>query len=101
MVLVRSYLLGQFANLLTADYKCSCKNRDSVWQQVPRHVSRTPKTFSGFFDEFLKSTFYLEYFEKKDQSYSLSINEIVNCETGIYLNVQKAIFHAKLPQITC
>ena len=49
----------------------------------------------------LKSTLHLEYFEKKDQSYSLSITEIVNCETGSYLNVQKAIFHAKLPQITC
>ena len=44
--------------------------------------------------------FHLEYFEKKDQSYSLSSNEIVNWETGSYLNVQKAIFHAKLPQIT-
>ena len=45
--------------------------------KVPRHVSRTPKTFAGFFDEFLRSTLHLEYFEKKDQSYSLSINEIV------------------------
>ena len=101
MVLVRSDILGQFVNILTADYKCSRLNRESVWQQVPRHVSRQPKTFSGFFDEFLKSTLHLEYFEKKDQSYSLSINEIDNCETGSYLNVQKAIFHAKLPQITC
>ena len=65
------------------------------------HVSRQPKTFSGFFDEFLKSTLNLEYFEKKDQSYSLSITEIINCETGSYLNVQKSIFHATLRQTTC
>ena len=41
-----------------------------------------------------------EYFEKKDQSHTLSITEIINCETGSYLNLQKAIFHATLPQIT-
>ena len=33
---------------------------------------------------------------KKDQSHSLSIKEIINCETGTYLNVQKAIFHTTL-----
>ena len=43
----------------------------------------------------------LEYFEKKDQSHSLSITENINCETGSYLNVQKAIFQATLWQITC
>ena len=42
-----------------------------------------------------------EYFEKKDHSYSLSITEIIKSETGTYLNVQKAIFHATLQQITC
>ena len=43
----------------------------------------------------------LEYFQKEDQSHSLSITEIINCERGSYLNVQKAIFHAMLWQITC
>ena len=60
------------------------------------------KTCSRFFIAFLKSTLNFEYFEKKkDQSQSLSITEIINCETGSYLNVQKAIFHATLRQITC
>ena len=40
------------------------------------------KTCSRFFIAFLKSTLNLEYFEKNDQSYSLSITEIINCETG-------------------
>ena len=40
-------------------------------------------------------------FEKKDQCHSLSITEIVTCETGSYLNVQKAMFHAALRQIIC
>ena len=59
------------------------------------------KTCSRFFIAFLKSTLNLEYFETKDQSQSLSITEIINCETGSYLNVQKPIFHATLRNTTC
>ena len=59
------------------------------------------KTCSRFFIAFLKSTLNLEYFEKKDQSHSLSITGIINCETGSHFNVQKAIFHAMPRQITC
>ena len=73
----------------------------NLWQQVPRQISRERKTFSGFFFTFLKSTLDFKYFEKKDQSQRLSIKEIINYETGSYLNVQKAIFHATLRQITC
>ena len=58
------------------------------------------KTCSQFFVGFLKSTLNLEYFVKKDQSHSLSITEIINCETGTYLNVENAIFHATLRQTT-
>ena len=53
-------------------------------------------TYSRFFMAILQSTLKLEYFEKKDQSHSLSITEIINSETTSYLNVQKAIFHATL-----
>ena len=59
------------------------------------------KTCSQFSIAFLKYTLNLEYFEKKDQSHSLSITEIINCETGSYLNVQKAIFYATPRQRTC
>ena len=58
------------------------------------------KTCSQFFVGFLKSTLNLEYFVKKDQSHSLSITEIINCETGTYLNDENAIFHATLRQTT-
>ena len=58
------------------------------------------KTCSQFFVAFLKSTLNLLYFEKKDQSQNLSITEITNCETVSYLNVQRAIFHAKPRHIT-
>ena len=59
------------------------------------------KIFSRFFIAFLKSTLNSEYFEKKGQSDTLSIKEIINCETGSYLNARKAIFHATHRQITC
>ena len=58
------------------------------------------KTCSRVFIAFLKSTLNFEYSEKKDQSQSLTITEIINCETGSYLNVQKAIFHATLQKPT-
>ena len=64
-------------------------------------IYRKLKTFSGFFIAFLKSTLNLEYFERKDQSQSLSITKIINCKTRSYLNVQKAMFHATLRQTTC
>ena len=59
-------------------------------------TSRKPKTCSQFFIAFLKSILNFEYIEKKIQSQSLSITEILNCETGRYLNVQNAIVHATL-----
>ena len=74
---------------------------ENLWQQVPKQIIRKAQTFSGFFVAFLKSTLTFEYFEKKDQSHSLSINEIINCETGNYSNVQKAMFYATLRQISC
>ena len=46
-------------------------------------ISPKPKTFSQFFIASMKSTLNSEYFEKKDQSHSLSI-QIIDCETGSY-----------------
>ena len=59
------------------------------------------KTCSRFYIAFQKPTLNFDYFERKDQSQSLRITEITNCETGSYLNVQKAIFHATLRKTTC
>ena len=47
-------------------------------------ISPKPKTFSGFFIALMKSPLNSEYFEKKDQSHSVSITEIIDCETGSY-----------------
>ena len=47
-------------------------------------ISQKAKSFSQFFIASMKSTLNSEYFEKKDQSHSLSITEIIDCETGSY-----------------
>ena len=50
-------------------------------------ISPKPKTFSQFFIASMKSRLNSEYFETKDQSHSLSITELIDCETGSYRNV--------------
>ena len=47
-------------------------------------ISPKPKTFSQFSIASMKSTLNSEYFEKKDQSHSLSITEIIDREHGSY-----------------
>ena len=47
-------------------------------------ISPKPKTFSEFCFASMKSRLNSEYFEKKYQSHSLSITEIIDCETGSY-----------------
>ena len=47
-VLVRSGLLGQFFNTLTADYKYSRQNRQNLSQLVPMQTSLKLKIFLYF-----------------------------------------------------
>ena len=87
MVLVRSEVLEQFVNTMTAVYNYFLLNLENLPQQVQTLISLKAKTFCRFFIASLKSTLNLEYFEKKDQSHSLSITEINNCTTSSYLSV--------------
>ena len=59
------------------------------------------KTCSRYFCSVSEIYVKIRVFQKKDQSHSLSITEIINCETGTYLNVQNTMFHETLRQITC
>ena len=87
MVLVRSEVLEQFVNTMTAVYNYFLFNLENLPQQVQTLISLKAKTFSRSFIASLKCTLNLEYFEKKDQSHSLSITEINNCRTSSYLSV--------------
>ena len=80
--LVKSKILGLFVNKLTADYTYSRRNMQTFTQQVQTSLSLKQKPFSGFFISFLKSTWNREHFQKKGESSSLSISEIINSKTG-------------------
>ena len=56
-------------------------------QQFQTPLSQKQKTFSGFFIAFLKCSWNLEHFQKKDEYPSLIISEIIDAEKRGYLNV--------------
>ena len=56
-------------------------------QQFQTPASQKQKIFSGFFIKFLKFSWNLEHFLKKDEYSSLIISEIIDAERRGYLNV--------------
>ena len=89
--LVRSKILGLFVNTLTAEYMYSGRNMQTLTQKVKTPLSLKQKTFSGFLIAFLESTWNGEHFQKKGESFSLSISEIIDSKGGGYLSAWKAL----------
>ena len=89
--LVRSKILGLFVNTLTAEYTYSPRIMQILTQQVQKSLSLKQKAFSGFFFAFLKSKLNGEHFQKKGESSSLSISELIDSERGGYLSAWKAL----------
>ena len=89
--LVRSKILGLFVNTLTAEYTYFSRNMQTFTQQVQTPLSLKQKTFSGFFIAFLISTWNGEHFQKKGESSSLSISEIIDSKWGGSLSAWKAL----------
>ena len=56
----------------------SGRNMQTFTQQVQTPFSLKQKTFSRFFIAFLKSTLNGKHFQKKGESSSLSISEIID-----------------------
>ena len=63
----------------------------TLTQQVQTPFSLKQKTFSGFFIAFPKSTSNGEHFQKKGESSSLSISDIIDSKRGGYLSAWKAL----------
>ena len=59
--------------------------------QVQTPLSLKQKTFFGFFIALMKSTWNVEHFQEKGESFSLSISEIIDSKRGGYLSVWKAL----------
>ena len=51
-------------------------------QPLQIFLSQKQKTFSQFFSQFLKSTLNFEHFQKKDDTHSRCISEIMNSVKG-------------------
>ena len=64
---------------------------ETLTQQVQTKLSLKQKIFSEFFIAFLKSTWNGETFQKKGESSSLSISEIIDSKRGGYLSAWKAL----------
>ena len=69
----------------------SGRNMQTLTQQVQTLLSLKQKSFSGFFIAFLKSTWHGEHFQKKGESSSLSISDIIDSKRGDYLSAWKAL----------
>ena len=89
--LVRSKILGLFVNTFTAESTYSRRNMQTLTQQVQTSLFLKQKTLYGFFIAFLKSTWNGEHFQKKGESSSLSISEIIDSKRGDYLSAWKAL----------
>ena len=76
---------------MTAEYTYSRRNMQILTQQVQTSLSLKQKIFSEVFIAFLKSTWNGEHFQKKGESSSLSIYEIIDSKRGGYLSAWKAL----------
>ena len=76
---------------MTAKYTYSRHNMETLTQQVQTPLSLKQKTFSRFVIAFLKSTWNGEHFQKKGESSSLSISEIIDSKRGGYLSAWEAL----------
>ena len=77
--------------MLTAEYTYSRHNMQTFTQQVQTPLSLKQKTLSWFFIAILISTWNGEHFQKKGESSSLSISEIIDSKRGGYLSAWKAL----------
>ena len=50
-------------------------------------LSKKLKTSSQVFTALLESIFNFKHLEKKDESHSLCLSEIIDCEIRAYLNI--------------
>ena len=85
--LVISEIIRLFVNTLSVDEKYSRRNLHNFRQQVQTPRSQKDKTFCGFFIAFLKCSWNVEDFFKKDEYPSLIISENIESKVDGYLNV--------------
>ena len=76
---------------MKSEYTYSRRNMQALTQQVQTPLSLKQKISCQFLIAFLKSTWNGEHFQKKGESSSLSISEIIDSKRGGYLSAWKAL----------
>ena len=91
--LVISEILGLLVNRLKANYEYSRSNNDNLPAPLQKTISKKSQNILAFFIAFLEFALNLEHYEKKkNEGYSSSISEVVDCQTNVYLNAWKVLF---------
>ena len=72
--------LKLFLNALTAPDKYSLRDRHNLASPIQMQLSGKEKTLSEFFFQFLKSTLNFKHFQKKEDTHSWCISEIMAWE---------------------
>ena len=85
--LVTSEIFRPFVNTLTPDDKCSRRYMQIFWQQLQTPLSQKGKTFCSCVIVFLKCSWNLEHFEKKEEYPTLITTDIIASERDVYLSV--------------
>ena len=81
-------ILGLFVKTLTADGKCSLRNRNNLLQPIQTQLYKEEKFFLKFFSFIYEIYVKLWIFWKKKRDLnSLFISEITNCKRHGCLNV--------------
>ena len=101
LLLVRFEILALFLKTMTTDDKISRRKRDYFAQQNQMQLSQEPKTFSRYFFAFRKFKSNFEYFEKRQESHSLSISQIIGYERGGYLKGLASEHLSEVNVLTC
>ena len=86
---------------MSAEDTYSRRNMQTLTHQVQTPLFLKQKIFSGFFNAFLKSIWNGEHFQKKGESSSLSISELIDSKRGGYLSGWKALLQNSFRQSTC
>ena len=68
---------------MAADEKYPVLNRDNLMKSILMQLSQKQKTFTEFFDAFLKSVWNFEHIETKNDPYRFFISEITDCENVV------------------
>ena len=76
-------MLGHIVNTFTIQDNYSLSSMQNFVQQLQTPWSQKDKTFYKFFIAFLKSSPNIQHCEKKDESSSNSISEIIDSERSV------------------